>query len=108
MINLLNLVYYMATLEEIKNILEKEVHILHNKRNVSLQTVNGIPDPIDLQIQKGLSIVDALTDNSNDLVKVKTNYTENNRSVVEFNTDIVILDGQDYRELLRLLENGNT
>lgn len=98
----------MNGMEEIKTILEKEVHILHNKRSVSLQTVNGIPDPIDLQIQKGLSIVDALTDSSTNLVRVKKGYPKDEVSVVEFNTDIVILDGQDYRELLRLLENGNT
>lgn len=94
----------MSGMEKIKHILENEVHILESKYVKTLEAPNGIVDSIEMDIHKSLAIVEEL-DNLNHLVSTKQDYPLNDMSTVTFTTDMVVMDGKDYRELISLLYN---
>lgn len=94
----------MSGMEEIKDILENNAYRLEETYIKSLPTKNGICDPLEIEINKSLSIVEAM-DNLNHLVRVKQEYPKDHQSLVKFTTDMVVLDGKDYRELLELIKH---
>lgn len=94
----------MSGIEKIKNILEKESYLIEKRREVSLLSDNnGVIEPIDLEINKSLTLVEVL-DDVNSLVKVNAAYPTKVKRKVEFIADLVVLDGEDYREILSLLD----
>ncbi len=92
---------------QIKDILENEVHILQEKNIQKMSTKNGMMDSVDVDINKGFCIVEALTENINHLVTVEQGYPKNGESLTTFNTDIVVMSGNYYRKLIKLLKDGN-
>ncbi len=87
----------------IKEILINKVHIVHGKDSRIITTKNGILDKLELDINKSLCIVDAL-DDLNHLVKYKQDYPVDNKSIVHFETDMVVMKKEDYMELLKLVD----
>ena len=89
--------------QEILDILHRDAHVIDEQLNVNLPTKNGILDPLDVEVHRGLCIAQAIDSQYNKLVTVKQKYPKNGTSDVRFAADAVILDGRDYRRLLELL-----
>lgn len=93
------------SISEIKHILNNQTVKIEEKTIVSLPTKNGILDPLHVEVQRGLCIVEGLNNNANSMVSVKQNYPKDGHSVTTFKADMVVLDGREYRLIIELLNS---
>lgn len=96
----------MSGIEKIKDILDNSIEV-KSKWIKKLPTKNGVLDNIDININKGFCLIEGLTESSNGLITYRQEYPKDEESIVTFNTDLVVMKGEDYRELLELINNGN-
>lgn len=95
----------MNEIKEIKDILLNKSNYIGDTKLKSISTdKNGVLDDLELNLNKSLTMVEAF-DNLNHLVEVKQYYPNNDQSTVQFDIDLVLLQGKDYRRILNLL-NG--
>jgi hypothetical protein len=95
----------MSGIEKIKDILTNDSVKLKESLNVTMNTKNGILDPIEVKINRGFCLIEALTNNVSDLITVDQGYPSNEKSEVEFNSDLVVLKSSDYNNIIKIL-NG--
>lgn len=99
-----NIFGMMSGIQEIKNILEKESYLIEERREVSLSSdKNGVINDIELEINKLFLITEALVDAAT-LVDSKLGYPTKDKRKADITADLVILKGEDYRELISLLD----
>jgi hypothetical protein len=89
----------------IKDILKNEVFEISNTKHLKMNTKNGILDNIDLSINKSLCLIEVLEDLSQ-LVSYKQAYPIEDQSAVTFDVNIVVMKGDVYNKLIKLLD-GN-
>lgn len=95
----------MSGIQKIKNILESEVYSLENGKEISLTSDdNGVIDPLQLDVAKSLLLVESIDDINKNLINAKLAYPSKGKRKAHIFTDLILMEGEVYRELLNLLD----